>query len=229
MDLVGYPELIIFDWDGTLVGTFDLLCAAHNHVRRNMGLVPWTTEEVRRFIRASAREIYPEIYGDDCDDALALLYAYVEHNHIEMLAKMPSADDTLAYLRNDRRIPLAVISNKKQYYLEHEVAWLGWQNHFQSVVGAGTAVKDKPSSAPVDYLLAKLGIVISDKRNVWLIGDTETDIICAHNAHITSVFIRNGFGGDDIIEDFKPKAVINDCKNLHDMLQQEVKCVCNRQ
>lgn len=218
------PELIIFDWDGTLVDSFDLLYAAHNHVRRAMDLTPWSEDEARHYIRASAREIYPEIYGDSCDDAIKLLYNFVEQHHIAKLAAMPSAKELLSFIHNETSIPMAVVSNKNQHYLEREIASLKWYNYFSCIVGAGRAERDKPSSAPIDFLFNKLessGIPAPDNNKVWFVGDTETDMICAQAAHITPVFIRCGFGNDDIIEKYKPKAVINDCKNLHYVLQHD--------
>ena len=220
-----YPDLIIFDWDGTLVDSFHLLYAAHNHVRRVMGVTPWSEDEARQYIRASAREIYPEIYGNACDYALKLLYDYVEKNHIANLACMPFASDVLRYLHNETNIVLSVISNKNQYYLEREIDYLDWQSYFQCVVGAGLAEHDKPSAAPVYYLMEKLcslGISRPDKNKIWLVGDTETDMICGHAAEIIPVFIRNGFGNDTIIEMYKPKGVINDCKNLRYVLEHNI-------
>jgi phosphoglycolate phosphatase len=220
------PELIIFDWDGTLVDTFELLYAAHNHVRKAMGLPVWTSEQACHHIRASAREIYPVIYGDSFSEALELLYDYVENNHLEMLSRMPSSGDLLDYLHQETDIVLAVISNKNQIYLEREIAFLGWQDYFQCIIGAGAAEYDKPSAAPILSLFERLrqkNVSVPENHTVWFIGDTETDIICANAAGIVPVYVRHGFGDDSIIENYKPKAVIHDCKSLYDVLQHKVK------
>lgn len=225
-----YPELIVFDWDGTLVDTFDLLFSAHNYVRQAMGLTPWSQEQARQNIRASAREIYPQIYGSGASRALDLLYDYVDKHHLRKLACMPSAGELLTHLHNETAIKLAVLSNKNQLYLEREIAQLNWQDYFHAVIGAGIAEYDKPSAAPLNYMIEKLAamdVTIPAKNRIWLIGDTETDMMCAHAAQVTPVFVRNGFGHDNIIETYTPNCVINDCKGLYHVLQNKEIKMCN--
>ena len=42
------PDLIIWDWDGTLVDSLPLIFMAHNHVREMMSLPLWTREEFQK-------------------------------------------------------------------------------------------------------------------------------------------------------------------------------------
>jgi phosphoglycolate phosphatase len=57
---------------------------------------------------------------------------------------------------------------------------LGWAKYFGSVIGAGDAPFDKPDPAPVRLALEPSGIAASEK--VWLVGDTEVDVECAHRS-----------------------------------------------
>ncbi len=55
------------------------------------------------------------------------------------------------------------------------------RKYFKSIVGAGEAASDKPSSKPVDMAIERASILPNEINRVWFIGDSQTDIDCAKN------------------------------------------------
>lgn len=213
------PAALIFDWDGTLVDSLELLYQAHNHVRILMGLKAWSREEARAQIRASAREAYPRIYEGRSEDALKALYEFVEHNHLDMIEPMQGCLALLDGLSQNTHIPMAIISNKKQIYLEREVAHFGLTDHFLSIIGAGTAQRDKPARDPADIvfnIFASHHEQEIERKDVWFVGDTQTDIDCARAAGMTSIYIQHGLGGEAVL---KNENSILSVKNLVECAQ----------
>ena len=87
-------------------------------------------------------------------------------------------------------IPLGVVSNKKSDFLQAEVKHLGWGKYFgDCIVGAGDAIRDKPSADPLLYALNKKDASINQK-NIWYISDTEIDLICAEEAGCQPIIIH---------------------------------------
>lgn len=215
------PAIILFDWDGTLVDSFGLLFAAHNHVRREMGLMPWTPEEARASIRASARESYPQIYGPDkAGAAMKILYAYIDENYPPAPAVMPGAFEALEAIAG-LGIPMGVVSNKRHAYLVREIEALEWQGFFTSIVGAGRAARDKPAADPALMAVSEItgGTESELLSRIWLVGDTQTDILCAKAAACIPVFMRGGMGEDEIIGKNHPDHVFEDCRDLQVFLE----------
>ena len=211
-DIINNYEAIVFDWDGTLVDTCGLVLDAHNHAREYMGHEIWTMDDFLGQASKSAREYYPEIYGDRSDEAMKVLYEFVEEHHLTYLKPMVGAIEILELFKN-HQIPMAVVSNKRHKTLLIEADTVEWSHHFQSIIGAGYADRDKPA---VDPLLAALqqmqgGLTAND---ILYIGDTETDLICAQNAGCDAVLIQSDKPRPDLIEKYKPKYAYFDLVSL---------------
>ena len=75
-------KAIIYDWDGTLSNSEDWVVEAHNEVRRAFDLPLWTREDIFSSSSLSTRELYPQIYGDDADKAMQILFDFTTQNNL---------------------------------------------------------------------------------------------------------------------------------------------------
>lgn len=206
------PTAIIFDWDGTLVDTLPGLRLAHNHARVQMGFPEWTEQEFFANLKHSARELYPRLYGDDSARAMEILYDYVEKNHIQHLHVMPDALSLLNFL-HDARIPIGIVSNKNQKYLEREIAHLGLTQHFFCIFGAGVATRDKPAGDPITLALTKAAPPLQASQ-IWFIGDTVTDLLASQAAGCPAILLTHGQDKTELISLYKPLFVAANCGEL---------------
>ena len=79
------PDAIFFDWDGTLVDSLPALNGYYNHVLNAFSKPPITIEQAKSNIRRSARDVFPEVFGEQAEEALAVFYDYVAQKHLEHL------------------------------------------------------------------------------------------------------------------------------------------------
>ena len=107
---------------------------------------------------------------------------------------------------------LALVSNKQGALVRREVAQLGWSGYFTGVVGAGDAARDKPAREAVDLALARCSV--SAGRSVWLVGDTDTDMLCAKNAGAVPVLLRARAPVPGEFADAAPEYYFPDCATL---------------
>lgn len=186
------PDAIFFDWDGTLVDSLPALFSYYNHVLGAFSKPPITIEQAKSNIRRSAREVFPEVFGDEAEAALEVFYAYVAIKHLEHLEVFADSHDFMAEL-SGLHIPLGIVSNKRHSFLLKEITHLGWDKYLVSNIGAGEAAKDKPEPDPL--LLAASKINLSpDTHEIWYVGDTETDMMAANAAGFQPIFIEHGLG-----------------------------------
>lgn len=195
-------KAVIFDWDGTLVDTCGLVLDAHNHVRQFMGHKLWTMDDFLGQASKSAREYYPEIYGDRAEEAQTLLYDFVGENHLTYLKPMDQSREFLDFVKT-MNMPMAIVSNKRHDFMVKEVGVMEWHDYFVSLVGAGQAAKDKPSADPLLAAIAEIDGKLKP-TDILYVGDTETDLICAKNAGCPVVFIQSDKPRPDLIEAYKP-------------------------
>jgi len=70
------PRAIIFDWDNTLVDSWGAISEAINFVRARYGLQTWNHDEILENCTRSARESFPEWFGDAWQTAWTEYYDY---------------------------------------------------------------------------------------------------------------------------------------------------------
>jgi phosphoglycolate phosphatase len=206
------PRAMIFDWDNTLVDSWEAIAEAMNHTRETYGLNVWTLDEIRANCTRAARESFPEWFGDNWKKAYDTYYKdFDEVRRRRDIKVLPGAQELLLWLQ-EQSIPSFVVSNKRGDYLRYEAEKLNWVGLFKSIVGAQDAPRDKPDRAHVDHALHQSGIIADE--SVWFIGDSETDVLCARNSNCTPVLI----GHPD--EALRLKVALNfaDCQELQSLL-----------
>jgi phosphoglycolate phosphatase len=204
------PRALLFDWDNTLVDNWQTIAAALNETFAEFGLPAWTLAETKARVRGSMRESFPAMFGPEWQRAAALFYAAFQRTHLKTLKPMPGAGEMIAGLRACG-FYLGVVSNKNGPFLRAEAAHLGWTGHFGGIVGATDAPRDKPAPEPVALALERGGF--APGAEVWLVGDADIDMECAHNAGCTAVLLHPEPPGADWGR-HSPALRLNDCNEL---------------
>lgn len=175
------PEAVFFDWDNTLVNTWDTIHRAINLTQAKFNKPLWTLDECRNKILLSAREYFPEVFGKDFMEAQEFFYKIINQEHLNELTACTGALNVIKIFK-DFGIKTAVISNKRSDILKKEICHLDWENYFLAAIGSGDSLRDKPSPDPVYEAINIMGIPSHKLQNCWFIGDSEVDYICATNA-----------------------------------------------
>ena len=211
------PDAILFDWDGTLVESLKAIHAAHNVVLTTFGQPALSYEDARRDLRQSAREKYMSLFGlEKAEAAFTLYYDTILKSHLDELETLPHAVNFLDFV-HAQNIKMAVVSNKRQMILEKEITHLGWGNYFSSIVGAGTALRDKPAADPLLLALSHLQVA-PDTHELWYVGDTDTDMKAANAAQLKPIYIEHGYGDRDEIMPHNPYLIVSDLIDLQSKL-----------
>ncbi len=211
------PRAVIFDWDNTLVDSWECIRAATNATLAYMGHAEWSMEETQRRVAKSLRDSFPELFGERWEEARDHFYATFRGIHLDFLNPLPRAEAMLCELA-DQGVWLAVVSNKNGGFLRKEAERLDWNRYFQKLVGATDAPEDKPSAMPVHMALEGSGIALS--RDVWFVGDAPIDMQCAANAGCTPVLVRAEPPAPGEFDAHPPQRYLSGCGELAALVRE---------
>jgi phosphoglycolate phosphatase len=199
------PQAILFDWDNTLVSTWEILHRVINLTLAEYKMPLWTLEKVKSTAHKSSREAFPTLFGDKWEEAREFFYKNFNEFHLEELKIMPDALPLLDFLaRQD--IKLGVVSNKKTSILNKEIEFLNWSGFFNIVIGAGDAEKDKPAPDPIFLALDRIGLKASEE--IWFVGDTIVDWQAAKASGCQPIALGENCENELLVPN------ISNCKNL---------------
>lgn len=183
-------ELIVFDWDGTIMDSAGEIVAAMQQASVDLGLPERPPEAMRELIGLGLDEVLARLYPElDTARVKALLTAYRRR----YAAPGPHAvvfdgvHETLTLLRRDRRT-LAVATGKSRRGLDRSMAESGLGRYFRISRCADEAL---PKPAP-DMLEDILLRTATEPRRALMVGDTEYDMAMASAAGVTAVGVACG-------------------------------------
>lgn len=175
---------ILFDLDGTLLNTLDDLMDAVNHTMEVFGYPRHSREEVRRFVGNGAGQLLrlsvPQ--GQDWQEPLAAFQSYYrEHCQIKT-APYPGIMEALYALK---KYPMAIVSNKPDAAVKKLCA-----QYFPGIYAQGEhpGCPCKPSPDMVRIAMEHIGV----DRCIY-VGDSEVDVLTAHNAAVPCLSVLWGF------------------------------------
>lgn len=182
------PSAIYFDFDNTLVDTWQIVHKGINAVMTAYDRPLWSLDQAKKNAHGSARETFPILFGDDWKRAESIFYEDIKKTPLSEVKPLKGAGRMLDFFHQNH-IPMGVVSNKRHDNLCAEINYLGWNDYFKSIVGAGVAKRDKPE--PDALLMALDQAYIMPGLNVWFVGDTPVDWQCAKAAHCQPIAVFN--------------------------------------
>ncbi|MDD3370305.1 MAG: HAD family hydrolase [Alphaproteobacteria bacterium] len=208
------PRAVIFDWDNTLVDSWGAIAEAINYARARYGLTTWNRDEIMANCTRSAREAFPDWFGDKWQEAWVEYYDYFAKVRQRMgINKANGATELLEWLQS-KEIPAVVVSNKSGEQLRIEAVHLEWNKYFAALVGAHDAPYDKPAREHADHALMQVGM--EGGSDIWFIGDSITDIACARNAKCKPILI----GTREDAEELGVDMFFRDCAAVLEKLKE---------
>jgi phosphoglycolate phosphatase len=209
------PSAIIFDWDNTLIDSWETIHEALVMTFEKMGRKPWTLAETKSRVSHSLKNSFPNLFGPRWDEARKIYLDSYAAIHLARIAPIAGAAALLRDL-HAKGFHLAVVSNKTGASLRTEAAHVGWSGYFARLVGAGDASHDKPD--PAGFRLALEGSGIALGRGVWYVGDTALDMESARAAGTTGVLLGEPHGSAEDLAKFPPDLRFPGCDSLRQFL-----------
>ncbi len=203
-------KLCVFDLDGTLVNTLSDLAASLNYALRAHGFPTLTEPEVSAIVGHSVKYMCAHaVPPEHIDDAPKVLETYMAHYREHCCDHALPYEGMLRAVMRIRRagMRLAVVSNKPHADAVRVLETLYPKDCFSLILGHMQKFDIKPAPDSLNFVLDFFGVT---PEEAVYVGDSDVDVIFAHNAGLPCVSVSWGFrtrkelldaGATDIVDD----------------------------
>lgn len=168
-------NIILWDWDNTLIDSFEAILLAQNELRTHYNLPLLTKEEAKLTMNASSRNLLKDLVGENKVQEARTYFLKAYTKHAATLQLKDGATEILSFCQNNGYINI-LASNKQGNILRNEVKALNLTHYFDRIIGAEDAINDKPSKEFTDTALQGYNY-----QRIIAVGDGKSDIKIAHN------------------------------------------------
>lgn len=210
-------DLIVFDWDGTVMDSTAVIVGSIQAACRGLGLAAPDDEAARQVIGLGLDQALrlavpyaPEAKRPD----LVALYRHHFMVQSEAIPLYDGARETIIGLHNAGYL-LAVATGKSRAGLERALNDSGLKNYFHATRTADVTCS-KPDPAMLLELMEELAV---DTGRTLMVGDTTHDLLMAQNAKVNAVAVMHGAHMPEQLRALKPLALVEDFTELRTWLK----------
>jgi phosphoglycolate phosphatase len=210
-------KLVIFDWDGTLFDSIDIICHSMLQAGHLAGAPIRTKDDIKNIIGLSLDKavdtVWPELPLHEKNTIIEHYKTiYVASDQTPPLA-YPGVIDVLNKLQA-MGMQMAVATGKSRRGLDRVMSLTNTKDYFVTSRCADEAIS-KPHPLMLEQILAELNVL---PEQAIMIGDTEYDLNMATNAGMKSIGVTYGAHQEERLRACQPHALINDFNQLSNIL-----------
>lgn len=213
------PATIIFDFDQTLINTYDTIITTFKEVFSRHEL----TKDIESIDYNSlvgptlADSFNQYIVNPDVDSLIEEYRTEMVKNHHALATSMPYANELVKALK-DKGHKVAILSNKQTDMIYMGLKQINMDQDIDLVVGLDLVQEKKPSEKGIYQILKQFK---GFKDNVVMIGDSVDDVLTGQNANAFTVGYVSLKPRETMIKELNPKRVIYSLEELQEGFSQE--------
>ncbi|MBS4174043.1 pyrophosphatase PpaX [Bacillus sp. FJAT-49736] len=205
---------ILFDLDGTLIDTNELIIASFLHTFNHYYPGKYTREDVLPFIGPSLKETMSSIDPDRVDEMIERYRTHNLANHDLLVKEFDGVYETVQTLK-EKGYKLAIVSTKMSATVKKGLKLTNLDSFFEIIVAIDDVENVKPHPEPIEKALKLLG---STPQESIMVGDNYHDIVGAKNAGTLSAGVSWSAKGRAYIEKFEPDFILDNMRDLLDIV-----------
>lgn len=207
-----FIDLLIFDFDGTLVSSGEDIAVSINEMLRVIGLPQLHEREIIGFVGDGTAKLIERSLGPDhlnrYEEALNLFRAHYSEHMMDRTRLYPGILDVLAFFSGKKKL---IVTNKLHQFTVDMAESLGIKDCFQGIVARDSHQFSKPDRRLLESLM---GEYAARPDRTAVIGDGINDIIMAKGADAWSCAYMNGLTPREALLKHRPDFTYEDPSEL---------------
>ena len=211
-------DLIVFDWDGTVMNSTAVIAGSIQAACRDLNLSIPSDDAARHVIGMGLEQALRHAVPDAPESMYGALVERYRHYFLAQDKAIPQfagARGTLAEL-HDAGYQLAVATGKSRNGLDRVLQSSGLQPYFHATRTADQTFS-KPHPAMLLEIMDELGMA---QERVLMVGDTTHDLQMAINAGVDAVGMTHGAHQAEQLRELQPLALLDDFAGLREWFRE---------
>ncbi len=210
-------EYVLFDLDGTIVNTNELIINSFMHALKENNLPPLSREQIIPHMGTTLQQQISTFSGLVDTSALEKSYrAFNNAHHDELIASFPRVNETMDELLR-RGIKLGIVTTKIRPTTLRALEMFDLLKYMETIVTVNDVEHAKPHPEPVLTALRNLN---ADPQRTLMVGDSTVDIQSAQAAGVRVAGVSWSLKGEETLRKYHPDYIIQDMTDLLTIVEQ---------
>jgi pyrophosphatase PpaX len=214
-------DLYLFDVDGTLIDTGELIFQCYKETCLKYGSYHVPRSEITRYmgipLKKMTAALLPDINNEALDMAVEFYINHQREIYSEYLALFPGVKETLYQLKEKGK-PLGIVTSRTSDSLDKYLDLLEIAPFFDFTITPDDTEEHKPHPEPVHKAMEKAAYLTGNEtpfisESVLFVGDAEFDIQSGNRAGTHTALVLWGHNGPDDIES-RPTHLLREMSQL---------------
>lgn len=188
-----FPDVALFDLDGTLLDSAPDMLATVNAMRAERGRGPMALDALRPHVSKGARAMLAAAFADvavETRESWVPEFLAVYQRELGRHGAPFDGIEAMLGALEAAGSRWGIVTNKPEYLARLLLPLLGWQSRCAVLIGGDTLTARKPDPLPLTVAAERLGVAPSA---CVYVGDDERDIVAARAAGMPSVVALWGY------------------------------------
>lgn len=209
---------LLFDFDGTLLDTNELIIQSFAHVLNNYFPGEYSRTDILPFLGPTLQDTFGSV---DLERSEEMIKDYRKWNiamHDGIATEFDGVTETL-HLLKEQGFKMAIVSTKQNAVVMQGLNLLNVTDLFDVVIGLDDVEHAKPDPEPILLALSRLD---ADKEEALMIGDNYHDIVGGQNAGVRTAGVAWSLKGEDFLQSFNPDYMLQHISDLLKIVEVDV-------
>ena len=203
----------IFDIDGTLTSTNQLIFDSYNFIAKKFLNRTFTNEEIICLFGPTERQIIEKLFGENHTEVIKDYYKFYGDNH-SMAFIYPGLKEILIELKN-HNYPVGIFTGKGRDSSMITLTKLGVVKYFDLIVTGDDVLNPKPSPEGILKFVNEFRL---NPERVLMIGDSVSDVNAAKDAGVKIASVLWDSYGIEEVKTLKSNYYFHSVKEFSEFL-----------
>lgn len=207
---------VLFDLDGTLINTNELIIASYLHTLDQYYPNQYTRETIISLMGLPLAETFEKM-GVDVERMDEFVKTYRAHNlanHEKYVYAFEGVLETIDVLSKNN-IKIAIVSTKNSPAIRLGLEITKLLPYFPTIIGIDNIEKPKPDPEPI---FKALEILDAKPEHTMMVGDSRYDIEAGKNAGVKTAGVAWTIRGREYLASFEPDYILDSMTDLLEIL-----------